>query len=248
MKFSALAAAALTVAAAAPALAADLPVRKSAPVMAVMSPMYNWTGFSVGVQGGWMGGAKDRVGYYDSFGNSWSNVGNLAVRGGFIGLRAGYDWQAVGSPLVVGVAGDLNYAWAKRSITPILAGVPVTMRSRNDWDGSLRLRVGYAIDRLLIYATGGLAFVHNKYDANWALGRTAGAMDSKKWHWGGTIGAGVQYAVTNNMAVGLEYRYTRYEGRTATGVVGAAGVPIGSFWTRPTPDNHRIAATLDWRF
>ena len=89
MKFSALAAAALTVAAAAPALAADLPVRKSAPVMAVVSPMYNWTGFSVGVQGGWMGGAKDRVGYYDSFGNSWSNVGNLAVRGGFIGLRAG---------------------------------------------------------------------------------------------------------------------------------------------------------------
>ena len=248
MKFTAFAAAALTLAAA-PALAADLPVRKSAPVMAVVSPVYNWTGFSVGVQGGWMGGGRDRVDYYDSFGYSFSNLGNVAARGGFLGLRAGYDWQAVGSPFVLGVAGDINYGWSKRSIS--IDGYPYyggTLRSRNDWDGSLRMRAGYAWDRFLVYATGGVAFVHNKYDGAAYWGNAVANIDSKKWHWGGTIGAGVQYAVTNNIAVGLEYRYSRFEKRTATGTWYNGAVAVGSFKTHPSPDFHRIAATLDWRF
>lgn len=241
----------LLAAVSAPALAADLPTRKSAPVMAVVSPLYNWTGFYAGLQGGWMGGGNDRVGYFSSTAAvpSYTNLGNLAVRGGFIGGRLGYDWQAAGSPLVVGVVGDLNASWAKRSIAGVTAaGLAFDGRSKVDWDGSLRLRAGYAFDRFLVYATGGLAVVHDKYRLNGAFTPFNSALSAGKTFVGGTIGAGLAYAVTNNMTVGLEYRYTGLSSKTASGPLYLGVAQVGTVHTKPTPSFHRVSATIDWKF
>lgn len=240
MKLRAFAAAALALAAA-PAFAADLPTRKEAPMMPVVAPMYNWTGFYVGLQGGWMGAGQDKVGLYPSVGLSYSNIGDLKPSGGFVGGRLGYDWQGAGSPFVVGVVGDFNFDWAKKTISPIVGGVPVFGRSKIDWDASLRARVGYAWDRFLVYATGGVAFVHNKYRLDAPL--AAAYLSDSKTHVGGTVGVGLAYAVTNNLSVGLEYRYTGVGKKTATGTF-----PGGTYTTRPTPNFHRIGATVDYRF
>lgn len=250
MMFRTLAALTLT-AAAVPALAADLPTRKSAPMMAVVSPLYNWTGFYAGLQGGWIGGGQDKVGYISSTARmpSYRDLGNLAPQGGFIGGRLGYDWQAAGSPFVVGAVADFNGDWGKRSISGVTAaGLAFSGRSKLDWDGSLRLRAGYAFDRFLVYATGGLAVGHEKYRLNGAFGPFTTAMSSGKTFVGGTVGAGLAYAVTNNMTVGLEYRYTNFGSKNVTSPIYLGGANVGSVRTKQSPNFHRVAATLDWKF
>lgn len=227
------------------ALAADLPVRKSAPMMAA-SPIYNWTGFYVGLQGGWMGAGDDRFGWISSrvAMPSYRNLGNLAVQGGFGGLRLGYDWQAVGSPFVAGVVVDGNFDSAKRSRSGVTAlGLAYYGRSNIDWDGSARLRLGYAFDRMMVYATGGLAVVHDKYRISSTLPLASGASASKTFL-GGTAGVGVAYALTNNLSVGLEYRYTAVQSKGLTSPI----VGGGRVHTVRSPSFHRVAATLDWRF
>ena len=245
----ALAAAALTIATV-PAFAADLPTRKSAPIIA-MPMMYNWTGFYAGVQGGWMGGGEDRVGYFvrGSRMPSYRNLGSMAARDGFIGGRLGYDWQPLGSPFVVGVVGDINADWAKRSIGGrTAAGLTFAGRSKIDWDGSLRLKAGYAFDRFLVYVTGGGAAVHNKYRLSGRFGGLTANLSESKTLYGGTIGAGVQYAITNNLVAGLEYRYTGVKSKGLNAGVFNGATRVGWVHTVASPDFHRVAATLDWKF
>ncbi|MBL8589485.1 MAG: porin family protein [Methylobacteriaceae bacterium] len=228
------------------AVAADLPTRKPAPTFVPAPPIFTWTGFYVGAQGGWAGGGSDKVGLITNVPaiGSNGNVGDLAGDGGFIGLRAGYDHQFAGSPLVLGVVGDINYNWIKESIGG--AYLPATTyfgSSRVDWDGALRLKIGYAFDRFMVYGTGGVAFANQKY----TLGTTtplASLLDAKSTHVGWTLGAGVQYAITNNLVAGLDYRYAQFEAKRHTGAV----FPAGVISTSAAPNYHKVAATLDWKF
>ena len=84
-------------------------------------------------------------------------------------------------------------------------GLPVTYSiasSSIDWQGSIRARAGFAFDRALIYATGGFAFA--------GLSDGIGASDDDTLT-GWTLGAGVEYAFTNNLTTRLEYRYTSFD-------------------------------------
>lgn len=227
------------------ALAADLPTRKPAPAPLLAAPMFTWTGFYVGVQGGWAGGGSDRVGLITNVPaiGRFNNVGDLSGDGGFIGARVGYDYQMPGSSFVIGAVADLNYDWIKGSISGVRGPVTFGGTSRIDWDGSVRLKAGYAIDRLLVYATGGVAFANQKYVLATTTPLISG-LSANSTHVGWTIGGGLQYAVTNNLIAGLEYRYTQFEKKRHTGRV----LPAGVISTNATPDFHRIAATLDWKF
>src|SRR4051794_29465847 len=86
---------------AAPAVAADLAARpyKAPPVM--VSPVYDWSGFYIGVNGGW-GQSSTR---YD-----WQNF--LArsdnASGGTVGGQIGYNWQA--GSWVFGLEAQGNWA------------------------------------------------------------------------------------------------------------------------------------------
>jgi outer membrane immunogenic protein len=134
----------------APALAADL--RRPPPPAPVVAPMpfYNWTGFYIGVQGGFGWADLERTlvttGVTDTFERS----------GGLIGGTVGFNWQA--GAWVFGFEAD--YAWAdiSRSVDNCFAIPLVTCRSGLDTFGTARLRVGGAWGPALIYATGGLAF------------------------------------------------------------------------------------------
>src|SRR5262245_17026321 len=120
-KFTTLLCAAAAVAViSAPAAAADLrmPVKAPPPV----APVFNWTGFYIGVNGGGAWGTSHSVDVTETFNNAvfvsgtWlgrGGFGALEPTGGFGGGQIGYNWQAPGSIWVWGVEADLQGASIK---------------------------------------------------------------------------------------------------------------------------------------
>jgi outer membrane protein OmpA-like peptidoglycan-associated protein len=159
------------------------------------------------------------------------------------GGQAGYNWQY--NNLVLGVEGDIRGGGPSISTT---LGTPSgsfvagdNFRASSDYNASIRGRLGYAWGPALLYGTAGVAFANANMRANYAA-RTVGgvvvpgstASDSTTLI-GPTYGGGVEYAVTPNISVGAEYRYTDYGhdslnlGRVATaGAGGAVATAAGS--------------------
>jgi outer membrane immunogenic protein len=152
--------------AAAAASAADLPSQAPppAPIIAA-APIFTWTGFYAGVNAGW--------GWRDSGSETvildGATPGTLIFPdngdGGFTGGgQIGYNYQ-IGS-FVVGLETDIQWADTDRNedVRFVPAGAVGTFvpgsfeNDLSDWFGTVRLRAGVAIDRVLIYATGGLAY------------------------------------------------------------------------------------------
>ena len=129
-----------------PAAAADLgtPVFTKAPMMA--PPMFNWTGFYVGIHGGWAGGGDV---------DGWHGGGQL-----------GFNYQAPGSTFVWG--GEVDGAVSNIGNSTTAGGI--TVSSEVDRLATARLRIGTAADQTLYYITGGAAWMHNEISVT-ALGR-----------------------------------------------------------------------------
>jgi outer membrane immunogenic protein len=148
------------------------------PVAVESAPQFSWAGGYAGILTGygWGDGSIDTVGDEDFDG---------ARFGGFVG----YNWD-LGSQLVVGLEGDLNYDWNEESIGGD------DFNTGMNW--SARARVGYAMDRALLFAAGGYTGTNIE-----------GAGDDDTLH-GWTIGAGVDYALTDRMFTRVEYRYNDF--------------------------------------
>ncbi|MDH4442369.1 MAG: outer membrane beta-barrel protein, partial [Rhizobium sp.] len=136
------------------------------PVAIESAPQFSWAGGYAGILTGygWGDGTLDGVGSEDFDG---------ARFGGF----AGYNWD-LGSQLVVGVEGDLNYDWNEENV----AGI-ADVDSGFNW--SARARIGYAMDRALLFAAGGYTGTNVSVDG-------PGFNDDDTLH-GWTIGGGVDY-------------------------------------------------------
>lgn len=166
------------------AFAADLPAYEPAPAYSAPAAS-TWTGGYVGAQGGYgWGRAKNRNG-----------VPNTKPDGALVGAYAGYDYQFDGSPVVVGIDTDLNYNLAHDRRNG----------ARNDlnWSGATRGKVGYAMDKVMVYGAGGVAYGEKKLRVN-------GAGSDSKTALGYTVGAGVEAQVADNVTTRVEYRYTDY--------------------------------------
>jgi outer membrane immunogenic protein len=220
--FAGAALAALTLA----AQAADLPSRKEAPLYVPPPPVFTWSGVYIGGQIGYEfgrdfafipGGAGPGVGY--------SPTGVIG------GAHIGYNWQM--AQFVFGLEGDVNGA-AYRGTGVGLAGT--TLSQRIPVDGSVRGRLGYAFDRVLLYATGGAAFAAIQDTYLTAPGAFASQSRSRV---GWTVGGGLEYAVTNNWSIRAEYRYTDYGRYTDT----PFGVPVINH-----PTDHRVMAGFSYKF
>ena len=173
------------------ALAADVVFEEPpAPVVAEI-PIFTWTGGYIGVQGGYL---WSDVNFDDDVeGELFSDSFNGGLLGGYIG----YNWQT--GPWVFGAEGDLNAVWNDETFTVGAFDVDVG----SDYLASLRGRVGYAIDRTLIFATAGVAFTQASAEAD--IGNATVSVDQDFTGW--TIGAGAEYAFTNNWVGRVEYRY-----------------------------------------
>ncbi len=134
-----------------------------------------------------------------------------------------------------GIEGDAHAQRWSRGVT--IAGVlpPLFVPGdifelRSDWQASVRGRIGYAWNRTMLYATGGVAFTEVRAYSNWiaaGIFPATIAYDTQTLV-GGTIGVGVEHAVTDNFTVGVEGRYSYYgnhrfdAGSVTTFIVGAA--------------------------
>jgi outer membrane immunogenic protein len=168
------------------AAAADLPRPAPAPYYKapVMAPIYNWTGFYIGINGG--GG----------FGRStWDTTGGFNTSGGLVGGTLGYNWQA--GQAVFGLEGDID--WANINGTTNTA-CPLGCKTTDSWLSTVRGRLGYAADRFMPYVTGGAAFGNIK-------ATTPGFPGGSDTRAGWTVGAGLEFAVAQNWTVKAEYLY-----------------------------------------
>jgi outer membrane immunogenic protein len=210
MKKIALAAAAASMMFAGAASAADLAARPYTkapppPVAAIAS----WTGCYIGVQGGWAWGRSDGAGR-NAIGTPLSGPDYaFDIDGGLGGGHIGCQWQTA-SRIVIGIEGDIEGADIHGRSGPLLAaGSIYSFDTKIDWMGSVRGRLGYAFDSVMIYATGGWAFAHqtNTYAFQgfppfWNLDR-----DNNGW----TAGAGIEGWIVPNLSWRAEYRYTELE-------------------------------------
>ncbi|MGA2493537.1 MAG: outer membrane beta-barrel protein [Roseiarcus sp.] len=231
------------------AFAADLPTQKGPPPAptTVMAP-YSWAGFYVGVNGGYADPtAKLSVapgGYWggdvDWTANSnGPGVAALATRDiglhGFIGgVTAGYNYQI--NNVVLGVEADADHLRLKGSYAT--TSYPGYYNTGEYWaNGSasidslftLRLRAGLAFDRLLVFATGGLAVTNEKFsqligfynngastlpDTNGAYGYNAGSASTTAVT--GVVGGGLEYAFDNHWSLKGEYLYVPLKSQSFT--------------------------------
>jgi outer membrane immunogenic protein len=201
------------------AFAADLPMR-SAPPVYVPPPLYNWSGFYIG----------------DNAGVGWSNGGNVTVfdpalgpqsigvnsHSGFIGGgQIGYNFQV--GEFVYGLETDIQYASIGGSVNWGPYGrLGVSTGSSGEYFGTLRARAGYAIDRTLLYLTGGLAYGGLNSSP---LGGNATS------NVGYALGGGVEYAFTQNWTAKVEALYINLSNgsnRTIAVTNGGAVFPISA--------------------
>ena len=217
--------AAMLIAAISTASAADLrqPVYTKAPPPAPV--LYSWTGFYVGLNAGgkWVTNSDDSL----IAGGTTATFGGNNDSSWIAGGQIGYNWQAPGSLWVFGVEGDIDAQDFNRTrvvgatIGPFVAGDAFSFESH--WQASIRGRIGYAAwDRVLLYATGGVAFTQVKGSAS-LVG--IGTLTDDQTVVGGTVGGGIEWAVWNNVSLGIEGRYTFY-GDNDFNVGTIAGVPV----------------------
>lgn len=167
--------------------AADLPRRQAMPVKAPdYVAAYNWTGFYVGINGGYGWGRSNFSGI--------PTTGSFDVNGWLLGGTVGYNWQA--GQAVFGLEADLDYSDMRGNA----ACGAFNCGTRNQWFGTARGRIGYAFDRFMPYVTGGLAFGDIKASVTGFPGAT-----QTKLGW--TLGAGVEVALQGRWTAKAEYLY-----------------------------------------
>lgn len=192
----------------APASAADLaarPYTKAAPMVAAM---YDWSGFYIGINGG--GGWAHKCWDLNDFGGGRLNTaiaeGCHDATGGVIGGQAGYRWQS--ASWVFGLEGQANWADLKGSSlsNPLAFGPGVTNRTKIDGIYQFTGQVGYAVNNVLFYVKGGAMGVSDKYEG--VATATGIAFDrASETRWGGAIGAGLDFGITPNIVLGVDYMH-----------------------------------------
>lgn len=178
------------------ALAADLPIYGKAPPM--VSPAYDWTGFYIGVFGG---GAYGNHNLNNATGPAgFANfTTNYDSKGSLGGGEIGYQWQS--GSIVFGVEADGFGADIKGGDNFALGWDDAT---KLGWGGTLRARGGIAVDRLLLFFTGGWAYgelTHSNTNPGVGIDTFKAARS------GLAAGGGIAYAITDNLMGKLEYRY-----------------------------------------
>lgn len=177
------------------------------------APAYNWTGFYAGGALG-AGTAVHDIGL--NLGTS-ADLNGIGSEGVFGELSVGYDHD-FGS-WVAGVLVDGRYSGIQSKID-ISGGGGGSIKLDSDYGFDVLARLGAKInDTTLAYAVGGYSWQHFDLHASDPVG------DITDWGKSGfTVGGGLETAVSNNMTVGLEYRYSQFGKKDFSSLLGA-GAP-----------------------
>jgi outer membrane immunogenic protein len=199
--------AALLASVATSAFAADLPSHKAPPAAPVYyAPPFSWTGFYVGVNGGY--------GFGDWNNNNFIGGGSVFGKpnGGVVGGTVGYNYQI--GQFVLGGEATLDWADMSKSRT-FLDGSSDKIQVNSV--GNILARVGYAYDRTLFYVAGGYAGADVKAGNFNDTVTGLSYPGSSGWRSGYAVGGGVEYAITNNISVKGEYIFSQLDNKTYYG-------------------------------
>jgi len=204
------------------AFAADLIISEPAPAVGVVSTTGNWDGLFLGAFAGYgWGTVSDENDYFAPVGDLDSDV-----KGWQVGVSAGANFT-VSEAIVAGIVGDI--AWTDLSGDVAADGSSFDV----DWTGSIRGRLGFDGGAFLPYVTAGVAF------ANGTLTDATAVLEDTQTHIGWTVGAGVEFAVADNVSLDLQYRYTDFGSKDYT--LGATTVPTSL-------TSHAVTAGVNFRF
>ncbi|GEP00943.1 carbohydrate porin [Methylobacterium haplocladii] len=195
-----------------------------------------------------------RVGAFETGDATGRNNLNRDATSAVGGAFGGWNWQS--GAFVYGIEADLVGANLKRPASSTAPGFGyealdpafALIREKTDVIGTGRARFGYAFDRNLVYASFGLAGSNGRVLATYpdpATGGVAGARRNVSYL-GFTLGAGVQFAITPDFSLGLDYRYVDFgqSGRFDLGVL--PGVNGGPVTTRSAFVSNEMMLRLYW--
>jgi outer membrane immunogenic protein len=187
--------------AAAPAMAADMPVKYVPPAP---PPIFSWSGCYIGVHvgAGWQVSSFAGGDVGGGISVPASGVGWLG--GGQAGCNV--QWRA----FVIGLEGEV---WGSTLYDRFFnQSGPFTdeLRSRNRWDGAVSVRSGVAFDRAFIYGKLGAVWGKFDYDALFTSTFTSTTTTGSSTITGVLIGVGFEYALTDNWTTKFEYNYIDY--------------------------------------
>jgi len=216
--------------------AADLARRAPAPPVKApyyVAPVFTWTGFYAGVNLGY--GWADGSGTLTAPGGSGpvTGSGNGVLGGGQIG----YNWQT--GPLVLGLETDFQGTGANGTVNATVPGTVYAGTTHTPWFGTIRGRVGYAVDRWLFYVTGGGAYARNELTGTATTGGVTTPFSTAANGWGYTVGGGIEAKLAQNWSVKGEYLYI--------GGMDSVPVPPGTTVSGNT-DTHIIRVGVNYHF
>jgi outer membrane immunogenic protein len=184
---------------AAPAMAADLPVKYRPPPP---PPVYfSWTGCYIGGNVGGVWVEKEITGPLGG-----TLTGDASS--GAVGLQAGCNYQFAGG-WVIGFQGDYDWINAGFERNSVFFAATTSLRAKSV--ASLTGRLGYSWDRFLGYVKFGGAWERDELTLNFFNGFIATASDTRS---GWTIGIGAEYAFTNWVTGFVEYDYYDFGSRS----------------------------------
>jgi outer membrane immunogenic protein len=197
----------------------------------------SWSGFYVGVHGGYGWGDNDFAEVISVI--PLQTIGGIESEGAVFGGHAGYNWQS--GSVVGGLEIDISGSDIDGSSDPLVrnfaGGITITDTEADDvkYLGTMRARLGYSgFSNYLLYATGGIAWERiDRVDSTVLVvpGTTQTAVTRAPNNvFGWVIGAGGEMLLGGNWVGRIEYlHYDFGEIEPTTTVVTVPATPGGTF-------------------
>lgn len=222
--------------------AADLGPRPYTKAPAYVAPVYNWGGFYIGAHVGYGWGRTNSDQYFTN--GTFDTNGTLNRDGVFGGGQIGYNWML--SPnWLLGIEADISGADVAGNVDLVNGPANIHNHSTIDYFGTVRGRIGYAVDNVLFYGTGGLLWAHSKSDRDVLVGGNTFSASSTSSPTGWTAGAGVEWGFSPNWSTKVEYLYG--ELKTATDYTFPA-LPVANRHLDSNTELHSIKVGVNYRF
>ena len=213
-------------------------------------PVFSWTGCYAGTNSGLGAGHNqwsDTVPDGNIDGNpTTARTAHTDTSGAVAGGQVGCDLQFNGN-WVVGVAGMVN--WSDISGTSQdQFNAPWTLTDNMNWYASVTGRIGWTVDRILLYARGGAAFANHSFEIE-NSGVTLGTPSDTRVGW--TIGTGLEWAFAPHFSVFIETNYYGFPARTETfnnPTAVAGGFVMPPFTINVKPSFETVNLGLNYRF
>ncbi len=232
------------------AMAADMPLK--APPVPVVVP-YSWTGCYIGVNAGGAWGRMredwdpNPAGFPTSGPSLIANGSGSYDGDGWVGGgQIGCNWQT--QSIVWGVEGDIDYSGltGSRDVAVPAAGAVAAYSIHEDfrsrWLATVRGRVGWAIDRVLLYVTGGLAVsdIRTTDTAVFPASATFNSVTATTTRAGWTVGGGIEWAFLPHWSIKAEYLYVDLGSFSTT----SANSNPGAFPLSTIVHNHNLTENI----